>query len=109
MFTTPDNFTVLKAEGDFLDIEPECVDTPEFLGGVKSKMCILPGERFSENGLKSSGVFDGDMVNRVLKALTVYKDATFIGIIDKILFGNMVMYRLWSKYWNGYNSCCCNG
>jgi len=78
MFTTPDNFTVLKAEGDFLDIEPECVDTPEFLGGVKSKMCILPGERFSENGLKSSGVFDGDMVNRVLKALTVYKDATFI-------------------------------
>ena len=71
---------MLKAEGDFLDIEPECVDTPEFLGGVKSKMCILPGETFSENGLKSSGVFDGDMVNRVLKALTVYKDATLIGI-----------------------------
>jgi len=77
-FTTPENFTVLKADGDFLDIEPECVDTPEFLGGVKSKMCILPGETFSENGLKSSGVFDGDMVNRVLKALMVYKDATLI-------------------------------
>ena len=83
---------MLKAEGDFLDIEPECVDTPEFLGGVKSKMCILPGETFSENGLKSSGVFDGDMVNRVLKALTVYKDATLIGI--EVIYQNRYIINI---------------
>jgi len=69
---------MLKQQGDFHDIEPECVDTPEFLGGIKSKMCILPGETFSENGLRLSGAFDSNMVNRVLKALMVYKDAILI-------------------------------
>ena len=47
--------------------------------GVKSKVCILPGETYSESNLKENGVFDGATVNIIVKAMTVYPDATFLG------------------------------
>ena len=50
-----------------------------FLLGVKSKMCIMPGETFSETNLKEHGVFEGGTVNTIVKAMTVYPDATFLG------------------------------
>jgi len=70
--------TELKNKDDFLDINPECVETPEFYGGVKSKVCILPGETYSEGHLRSKGVFDGDTVNTIVRAMTVYPDATLL-------------------------------
>ena len=42
-------------------------------------MCILPGERFAETHLKSDGVIDKVTVNAIIKAMTVYKNATFLG------------------------------
>ena len=42
-------------------------------------MCILPGEKFSEAKLKEEGVFWGETVNTIVKAMTVYTDATFLG------------------------------
>ena len=47
--------------------------------GIKSKVCILPGERFAETHLKSDGVIDKVTVNAIIKAMTVYKNATFLG------------------------------
>ena len=42
-------------------------------------MCILPGETYSESNLKAKGAFDGQTVNTIVKAMTVYPDATFLG------------------------------
>jgi len=72
------HITELKVESDFLDMDPECVDTPKFYGGVKSKMCIMPGEKYSEENLRKYGVFDGSTVNSIVKAMSVYPDATLI-------------------------------
>lgn len=74
----PSNLTELRSEEDFLKIDPECVDTPEFYGGVKSKVCILPGETYSESQLRANGVFDGATINILVKAMTVYPEATFL-------------------------------
>jgi len=68
----------LRNKEDFLDIDPECVETAEFYGGVKSKVCILPGETYSEEHLRSRGVFDGDTVNTIVRAMTVYPEATLL-------------------------------
>eukprot|EP00092_Neocalanus_flemingeri_P057974 GFUD01069007.1.p1 GENE.GFUD01069007.1~~GFUD01069007.1.p1 ORF type:complete len:358 (-),score=107.51 GFUD01069007.1:27-1100(-) len=69
----------LRYAGDFAQIEPEdCIDTPEFYGGVKAKVCILPGEDYSQTKLKKEGAFEAEAVNSIVKAMTVYKDATFL-------------------------------
>eukprot|EP00092_Neocalanus_flemingeri_P071809 GFUD01088285.1.p1 GENE.GFUD01088285.1~~GFUD01088285.1.p1 ORF type:complete len:343 (+),score=100.10 GFUD01088285.1:19-1047(+) len=69
------NLTELKYERDFLHIDPECFDTQAFYGGVKAKVCYLPGEG---RELKKNGGFDGQAVNAIVKAMTVYPDATFL-------------------------------
>ena len=51
------------------------------MSGVKAKVCILPGETFIESHLKSEGAFEAETVNAIVKAMTVYKDATFLGKI----------------------------
>ena len=48
--------------------------------GASSKICILPGETFIEEHLKNEGVFEEDTVNSIVKAMTVYQDASFLGI-----------------------------
>ena len=53
------------------------------ISGVKSKVCILPGETYSEEHLRSRGVFDGDTVNTIVRAMTVYPEATLLGIDTK--------------------------
>jgi len=68
----------LKNKDDFQEIDPECVETPVFHEGVKAKVCILPGETFIETHLKSDGAFEIETVNAIVKAMTVYKDATFL-------------------------------
>ena len=49
-------------------------------------MCILPGETYSESNLKAKGAFDGQTVNTIVKAMTVYPDATFLGKTTKHTF-----------------------
>jgi len=68
----------LKHPEDFQDIDPECVDTATFYGGVTAKMCILPGETYAETGLRQDGAVEIPAVNAILKAMTVYPDATFL-------------------------------
>jgi len=83
----------LKNKKDFQDVDPECVDTPVFYGGVKAKVCILPGETFIESHLKSDGAFEIETVNAIVKAMTVYKNATFldcgsnIGMMSTVVAG----------------------
>ena len=54
--------------------------------GVKAKMCILPGQTFIETHLKSDGAFEMETINAIVKAMSVYKDATFLGNIICLLF-----------------------
>jgi len=75
---TPSSLTVLQHEDDFFKVNPECVDTPKFTGGVQSKICILPEEAFISASLKQDGAFEHDMVNSIVKAMTVFSDATLI-------------------------------
>ena len=44
-------------------------------------MCILPGEIYSENNLRNKGAMEENTVNAIVKAMTVYSDATFLGNI----------------------------
>ena len=53
-------------------------------------MCILPGEKFSEANLKANGAFDGQTVNTIVKAMTVYPDATFLGKNTKYTFHRFI-------------------
>ena len=61
------------------------------MSGVKAKVCILPGETFIESHLKSEGAFEADTVNAIVKAMTVYKDATFLGKILVFFLFNCVI------------------
>ena len=55
-------------------------------------MCILPGETFIESHLKSEGAFEAETVNAIVKAMTVYKDATFLGKIF-LFYYSIVSYQ----------------
>ena len=49
--------------------------------GVKAKVCILPGEKITETILKEDGAIEIEAINAIVKAMSVYKDATFLGKI----------------------------
>jgi len=71
--------TELKYAGDFMQIQPEeCVETPEFYGGVKSTVCVMPGEDYIQKNLKKKGAFEPEVTNAVVKAMAVYSGATFV-------------------------------
>ena len=54
----------------------------QFVSGVQSKICILPEEAFISASLKQDGAFEHDMVNSIVKAMTVFSDATLIGMLE---------------------------
>ena len=49
-------------------------------------MCLLPGDKITELILKSDGAFEIEAINAIVKAMSVYKDATFLGNIICLLF-----------------------
>ena len=44
-------------------------------------MCILSGEIYSEKNLRNKGSMEDNSINAIVKAMTVYSDATFLGNI----------------------------
>ena len=69
-------------------------------------MCILPGETFIETHLKSDGVFEADTVNGIVKAMTVYENATFLGKNCNLVHEFCDNYfRLWFQHWHDVYRC----
>ena len=52
---------------------------PNFYIGVKSTVCVMPGEDYIQKNLKKKGAFEPEVTNAVVKAMAVYSGATFIG------------------------------
>merc|ERR1712106_340834 len=99
--------TELKYAGDFMQIQPEeCVETPEFYGGVKSTVCVMPGEDYIQKNLKKKGAFEPEVTNAVVKAMAVYSGATFIDCGSNIGMMSMVRVDTTSHLLSLSGQCC---